>query len=91
MARYDHLPIWKDAVALTALLEDVVRRLMQTILVCTLRATSGCPNSLQANLSPATTNTPWARICAARRMPSVAAWWWPMANGTGGRVFHPLG
>jgi hypothetical protein len=26
MARYDHLPIWKDAVALTALLEEVVRR-----------------------------------------------------------------
>jgi hypothetical protein len=25
MARYDHLPIWKDAVALTALLEEVVR------------------------------------------------------------------
>ncbi len=27
MARYDHLPIWKDAVALTALLEEVVRHL----------------------------------------------------------------
>jgi hypothetical protein len=26
MARYDHLPIWKDAVALAALLEEVVRR-----------------------------------------------------------------
>lgn len=26
MARYDHLPIWKDAVALAVLLEDVVRR-----------------------------------------------------------------
>ncbi len=27
MARYDHLPIWKDAVALAALLGKVVRRL----------------------------------------------------------------
>jgi hypothetical protein len=26
MARYDHLPIWKDAVSLAALLEEVVRR-----------------------------------------------------------------
>lgn len=26
MARYDHLPIWKDAVALAVLLEEVVRR-----------------------------------------------------------------
>ncbi len=26
MARYDYLPIWKDAVALAALLEEVVRR-----------------------------------------------------------------
>lgn len=25
MARYDHLPIWKDAVALVALLEEVMR------------------------------------------------------------------
>lgn len=26
MARYDHLPIWKDAVALATLLEEAVRR-----------------------------------------------------------------
>ena len=26
MARYDHLPIWRDAVSLTVLLEEAVRR-----------------------------------------------------------------
>lgn len=59
MARDDHLPIWKDAVALAVLLEEVVRHFSRT-------------------------NMPWMRICAVKRMPSAARWWWPMTRGTDG-------